>query len=170
MSPHTCSGRTFVVSGRKRGVRCARQKPESRVPGGMRGTLSMVQSYEQGEYMEETKGNGSTDPKEAGVRRRDLMKMGAGAGVGLVLGQVLNVEGVEVAVKPVTGELAAATKPAISAASSLSAFPQALTTDGQPTALPPWGSLPNPTTPPKCSRVLGRFQGYGRPGFRNGSL
>ena len=82
---------------------------------------------------------------EAGLKRRDLMKLGAGAGVGLVLGQVLNLEGAEAAGKPEAGELAAATKPAISAASSLSALPQALTTDDQPTPLPPWGSLPNPT-------------------------
>ena len=98
--------------------------------------------------MDSKKKTVNLDHTGASLGRRDLMKLGAGAGVGLMLGQVLNVEGVAAAAKPEIGELAAATKPAISAASSLSAFPQALTTDGQPTPLPPWGSLPNPTTPP----------------------
>jgi 2-methylcitrate dehydratase len=108
----------------------------------------------QEEHMEEMKKNRGDIRSEGSLGRRDLMKLGAGAGVGLVLGQVLNIEGVAAAAKPETGELAAATKPVISAASSLSAFPQALTTDDQPTPLPPWGSLPNPTGGRGAARSL----------------
>jgi len=63
---------------------------------------------------------------DAGLKRRDLMKMGAGVGVGAVLGQILNTE--------------------TASAAGLPAEPQ-LTTDGSQTPLPPWGSLPNPTGP-----------------------
>jgi 2-methylcitrate dehydratase len=65
--------------------------------------------------------------KASVIDRRDLMKLGVGAGVGAMLGPILNTENA-------------------SAAAALPTDPQ-LTTDGQQTALPPWGSLPNPTGP-----------------------
>jgi 2-methylcitrate dehydratase len=75
-----------------------------------------------------------SDSRNSSIGRRDLMKISAAAGVGLVLGQLPGLE-----------SAAAAATPAISAVPGISALPQALTTDGQPTELPPWGSLPNPT-------------------------
>lgn len=57
--------------------------------------------------------------RASAIDRRNLLKMGAGVGVGAVLGRMLDADSAEAQI----------------------------TTDSEPTVLPPWGSLPMPTGP-----------------------
>lgn len=97
--------------------------------------------------MKEKKENCNPSRDDTAIGRRDLMKMGASAGVGVVLGQMLNTASASAAVLP--------------------AVPQ-LEVDGQEVQLPPWGSLPLPGGPGPAPGVAlgggGRGAGAGRGG------
>ena len=80
---------------------------------------------------------------EKALGRRDAIKIGASAAVGIALGELLISSDASAA-----PAVPAPTPAAISASpAAISALPQALTTDGQVTQVPPWGSLPSPTPP-----------------------